>query len=306
MRRARFTISWERLWPAVASLATAIGLFLALSWAGLWLMLPPIGRAAGLFLLLVLTAVSSVPLFRFRLPSTYDGLRRLDYGSGLKHRPATAIADEIATSGEDHVSQALWRAHVERALRAVRTLRAGLPNPRLAARDPFALRALVLILVIATFVGAGGERIKRISMAFDWAGVVTAANYRVDAWVTPPTYTGKPPVILPGLRAGEAIQTAALQNVPTGSTLVIRATGAHLDIVTSGGIAEAKGAAGAAPPGFRSLTSRSKNALGWRWSTATISPRAGSPRRAGGSWGGPADHAPLNAANRLNLPSRSS
>src|SRR5207302_4869977 len=232
LRRARWTISWERLWPALASLATAVGLFLALSWAGLWLVLPPIGRAAGLFLLLVLTAVSSVPLFRFRLPSTYEGLRRLDRGSGLAHRPATTIADEIATSDTDHVSVALWRAHVERALRAVRTLRAGTPSPKLAVRDPFAVRALVLILVFATFVGAGGERIKRISMAFDWAGVVTAANFRVDAWVTPPSYTGKPPIILPGLRAGEAIQTATLHTVPTGSTLVIRATGARLDVAT--------------------------------------------------------------------------
>ena len=46
-------------------------------------------------------------------------------------------------------SLALWRAHVERALRAVRTLKAGLPRPRLAARDPMALRGLVLILVVA-------------------------------------------------------------------------------------------------------------------------------------------------------------
>ena len=167
LRRARWTILWERLWPAVASLATAVGLFLALSWAGVWLLLPPIGRAIGLFLLLALAAVSSVPLFRFRLPNAYDGLRRLDRASGLKHRPATTIADEIATSEADQVSRALWRAHVERALRAVRTLKAGLPQPRLAARDPMALRALVLILVIATFVGAGGERVRRVSAAFD-------------------------------------------------------------------------------------------------------------------------------------------
>src|SRR5262249_17960563 len=36
LRRARWTIFWERLWPALASIATVIGLFLALSWLGLW------------------------------------------------------------------------------------------------------------------------------------------------------------------------------------------------------------------------------------------------------------------------------
>ena len=250
LRRARWTILWERLWPALAALATAVGLFLALSWAGLWLAVPPIGRAVGLFLLLVLAAVSTVPLFRLRLPSAYDGLRRLDRASGLRHRPATTIADEIATGETDQVSLALWRAHVERALRAVRSLRAGLPRPRLAARDPMALRALVLILVVATYVGAGGERLRRVTAAFDWAGVIAGTNFRIDAWVTPPTYTGRPPVILPGLRAGEPIQTAAAQSVPVGSTLVIRATGtAHLDIATSGGLTAAPSPAALPPAG---------------------------------------------------------
>ena len=87
LRRAWWTILWERLWPALASLAVAIGIFLAVSWAGLWLVLPPMGRAIALFVLVVLIAVAAVPLLRFRLPSTFDGLRRLDRGSGLAHRP---------------------------------------------------------------------------------------------------------------------------------------------------------------------------------------------------------------------------
>ena len=41
---ARLSIVWERLWPALASIATAIGLFLALSWLGLWVFLPPLGQ----------------------------------------------------------------------------------------------------------------------------------------------------------------------------------------------------------------------------------------------------------------------
>jgi uncharacterized protein (TIGR02302 family) len=247
LSRAWWTILWERLWPPLAALATAIGLFLAVSWAGLWLNLPPMGRAIGLFLLLVATAVCAVPLLRFRLPTTLDGLRRLDRGSGLAHRPATAIADGMATGGTDQVSTALWNAHIERALRAARALKAGLPNPRLAARDPMAVRALVLIVVVAAFFGAGSERIKRVAAAFDWAGVVTLPNFRVDAWVTPPTYTAKPPVILPGIRAGEPVQNAAPVAVPAGSILVIRASGANgFDVIAAGGLSDAPN--GGAPP----------------------------------------------------------
>jgi uncharacterized protein (TIGR02302 family) len=249
LRRAWWTILWERLWPALASVAIAVGIFLAVSWAGLWLFLPPTGRAIALFILVLLIAVSAVPLLRFRLPNTYDGLRRLDRGSGLTHRPATALADEIAAGERDQVSLALWRAHVEQAVRAAAALKAGMPRPRLPMFDPVAVRVLVVLLVVATFFAASGERVKRVTAAFDWAGVVTPKNFRVDAWVTPPTYTGKPPVILPGIRAGEPHQAAALQTVPTGSVLVIRASGAsRLEVAVSGGLAEASREGTPAPP----------------------------------------------------------
>jgi hypothetical protein len=120
--RARWSILWERLWPVLATIATAVGLFLVLSWLGVWLWLPPIGRAIGIGLLFLLTAAAFAPLFMVRMPSSMDGLRRLDRNTGLPHRPVTAIADDLAADASDSVSVALWRAHVERALRAARTL----------------------------------------------------------------------------------------------------------------------------------------------------------------------------------------
>src|SRR4029453_757331 len=54
----------------------------------------------------------------------------------------------------------------------------------------------------------------------------------------PPPRTAPPQVFLPVLRPGEPVQTAAALSVPAGSTLVIRATGIHLDVTTSGGLAE--------------------------------------------------------------------
>jgi len=62
LKRARWTIFWERLWPALTSLATAIGLFLALSWLGLWLWLPPLGRAVVVIGFALLTLGALVPL----------------------------------------------------------------------------------------------------------------------------------------------------------------------------------------------------------------------------------------------------
>src|SRR5712671_5774246 len=99
--RARSAILWERLWPALAAPATAVGLFLAVSWLGVWLWLPPSGRAIGPCLFFLLAAAASVPLLRLRLPTRTDALRRLDGKSGLPHRPATTITDDIAVSTTD-------------------------------------------------------------------------------------------------------------------------------------------------------------------------------------------------------------
>jgi uncharacterized protein (TIGR02302 family) len=245
LRRARWTIFWERLWPALARIATVAGLFLTLSWLGLWLCLPPLGRAIVVVAMLILAIAALVPLVRLRVPGAAESLSRLDRGSGLPHRPATAIADELAVTPQDPYSRALWKTHLERTLASARSFTAGWPSPRLSASDPYALRGLVLIAIIATFIAADGEHWKRIAAAFDWQGVVLPANFRVDAWVTPPAYTAKPPIILAGLHPGEAArqdaQEAPVVSVPTGSTLVVRTTGKlNVDVLGKGGVAPAK------------------------------------------------------------------
>ena len=242
--RARWTIVWERLWPALTSLATAIGLFLALSWLGVWLWLPPLVRAAAVIVCAALAIAAAWPFVFVRMPGKRDALSRIDRGSGLPHRPATAIADDLAVTPRDPYSLALWNAHVERALAAARTLKSGWPSPRVARRDPYALRALVLIACVATFFAAGGERWKRIAAAFDWQGVVLPANFRVDAWVIPPAYTAQPPQILAGIHPGETTAPSGAGNivsVPVNSVLVVRSTGKlNLDLSAAGGVVAAK------------------------------------------------------------------
>jgi len=245
LRRARWTIFWEQLWPTLARLATVVGLFLAVSWLGVWLWLPPLARAAGMAAFAVLALLTIVPFVFLRLPAAADALRRLDRGSGVRHRPATTIADDLAVTPKDPYSLALWQAHVARTLAAARAFKAGWPSPRLAMRDPYALRGLILIAAIATFIAAGGEHWKLVAAAFDWQGVVLPANFRVDAWVTPPAYTGKPPIILAGMHPGEMARQDAEANepvsVPAGSTLVVRATGKlDLDVAGKGGVTAAK------------------------------------------------------------------
>jgi uncharacterized protein (TIGR02302 family) len=234
--RAKYAIAWERAWPILARLLTVIGLFLVASWAGLWLALPFLARAVGLILFVLLALVAAWPLVWFRWPSRAEALLRLDRGSGIPHRPATTLTDTLTT--HDPVSLALWQAQRERTLAAIKRIRAGLPSPRLPIHDPWALRALVAVMLVAAFVAAGDERLMRISAAFDWNGVLSPANIRVDAWVTPPLYTGKPPIILSAAnKEATAVQSWPMP-VPAGSTLLVRSSGGTLDVVASGGITE--------------------------------------------------------------------
>ena len=177
------------------------------------------------------------PLLRFRWPSREEGLSRLDRGSGIRHRPATALTDTLAT--QDPVALALWQAQRERTLASIKRIRAGLPSPRLPIHDPWALRALVAVMMVAAYVAAGDERMLRVAAAFDWNGVLSPANIRVDAWVTPPVYTGKPPIILSAANKEAAAPAAGPLPVPAGSTLIVRSSGGTLDVVAGGGVTEA-------------------------------------------------------------------
>ncbi|MGY3653974.1 TIGR02302 family protein [Bradyrhizobium sp. USDA 376] len=235
--RAIYAIAWERAWPNLARLLTVIGLFLVVSWAGLWLALPFLARALGLVIFAGIAIAALFPLLRFRWPSREEALGRLDRGSGIRHRPATTLTDTLTS--QDPIAKALWQAQRERTLASLKRIRAGLPRPRLALHDPWALRALVMVMLVATFFAAGDERAMRLGAAFDWNGVLAPTNVRVDAWVTPPLYTGKPPVILSAAnKEAAALPASGPLAVPAGSTLIVRSSGGNLDVVVSGGLKE--------------------------------------------------------------------
>ncbi|MFN5278522.1 TIGR02302 family protein, partial [Bradyrhizobium sp.] len=103
---------------------------------------------------------------------------------------------------------------------------------------PWALRALVIVMLVASYVAAGDERGLRVASAFDWNGIMAPANVRVDAWVTPPNYTAKPPIILSSSNKDANAADATPLAVPSGSTLLVRSSGGAIDVVVGGGVTE--------------------------------------------------------------------
>ncbi len=227
--RARAVLVFERLWPVVVAALVVVALFLAVSWFGLWVWLPPALRILGVLLFAGALLAVAVRAWRGRLPGRRDALARLDRDSGAPHRPISSAEDALADTRADPVTRALWALHRRRLDDALGRVRLRAPSPRMVERDRYALRAGALLLLAAAAFVAGPEREGRLAAAFAWAGARTpAVGFRLDTWIDPPAYTGRPPVVLAG--AGQAADTSAAAapraiTAPVGSTIVVRASG---------------------------------------------------------------------------------
>jgi len=135
VRRARLSLLWERLWPALALPLGVVALFLALSWLGLWLAAPAWLRLGALVVFGAGLLAALVPLARLKVPSRREAVHRLEHQSGVPHRPLTAFEDGPAVETGDPGTQALWVAHRARMVAALERVSAKLPSPRLYRRE---------------------------------------------------------------------------------------------------------------------------------------------------------------------------
>ena len=223
VRRARLVIALNRIWPAVWLPLAVAGLFLLLSLVGFWSHLPHSVHKGMLWAFGAALVIAFVPLIRVRWPSRAEGLRHLEMIAGLPHRPATSYHDGLSETPSPGTRR-LWTAHRERMAKMFASLRTGWPHPRVDMRDPFALRILLLLLLATTFIANREEAYDRVKAAFVLNPVTASATARLDAWVTPPVYTGKPPIMLAdGARQliAEMKQTDAV-TAPFKSELTVR------------------------------------------------------------------------------------
>ena len=222
---------FERLWPRLWLVAGVVGLFVLVSLAGVWSSLSDPAHWAGLGLFAVALLASIVFAARTPSPSRDEALRRIERVSGVPHRPASSYEDTLTVDEKDTAALTIWRAHRERLARRMESLEVGHPAPRTHRFDPFAVRALlVLLLAMAgTLIGSGFK--DGLGDAFRFADARLLAAARLDAWVTPPVYTGKPPVMLAdGARdpsAGPLPSSTGVIEAPVGSVLTVRSSGAR-------------------------------------------------------------------------------
>jgi uncharacterized protein (TIGR02302 family) len=197
LRRAALIVTIERLWPLAWPALGVAFVFLGFAFAGVFDALPGAVHALTLAVFaMALTASVLLGVRRFKPIAAEAARRRVEHDSGLDHQPLTALSDDIAVGRDDALARALWRRSRARAAEAADRLRVAAPDPDMARRDPLALRA-VAVLALAVGVGAvwSADPLDRLARALTPDLSDPSARVAdVQLWITPPPYTGLPPI----------------------------------------------------------------------------------------------------------------
>lgn len=229
---ARLVLWVEAVAPPLVLAATIPGAVAAAGLFDLPTRLP--GWLHALTLALAALAMARIlrPLASGRLawPDRAAALRRIERDSGLSHRPLAALEDTRALG-----DPALWAAHRARLVAGLGALSLSGPRLGLAAADPAALRMAVLLCLIAGLVIAGPDGPNRIARAFSPSLGAPLAPPVLEAWITPPKATGRPPLFL--TRPGGGAATGRADDafvVPENSEVTLRIKGAERVDLTLG------------------------------------------------------------------------
>jgi len=230
---ARAAVLWERALDRFFPALLIAGAGLIVLKTGVLGLLPPVLRWPAGAVLIAALAAALVRGVRLKLPQDRDAAHWLDTRNPDGARAAEAWLDTLPAAASADGPRALWQAHRDRLSRTLAAYRLGLPRSSLRDLDPFAVRNAVALALIAAFMAGGAPLGLRVAeLSHDPAAAAVADS--LDVWVTPPAYTGRPPVLLAGparVRSGGSAEADAdgqprAVAVPEGSKLTARISGA--------------------------------------------------------------------------------
>ncbi|MGI9477213.1 MAG: TIGR02302 family protein [Hyphomicrobiaceae bacterium] len=230
---SRWAVWFERTWPRFWAPLGVASAFLLVTLAGVWTAIPEPAHWAGLGLFGVALLVALIYAFRTPLGTRDEAIRYLEHHSGVEHRPASAYEDTLTGVPEDSTTAAIWKTHKQRLRERLDRLEVAVPHADMPKRDPMALRVLGIGAVALMLALVGDNAYDRLQSAFRFASLSPAAGARLDAWVTPPQYTARPPILLadgrnkPGAsKAADRVSPEVVQ-VPDQSNVIVRIGGAE-------------------------------------------------------------------------------
>jgi uncharacterized protein (TIGR02302 family) len=195
--------------------------------ASLWLLQVPamfgttIEVLVAIVFILGFVTLSYQAAMRLQFPRYNDVTRRIEDDSTLKHRPLSNLDDRLANPAPGRTEE-LWSFWQRHLLPALKLLRLPKPHAVLLNLDPYALRGAAIIVLIVALTIAGPTWRQRIShgMLPVVPSFMKTNAETVVLWITPPSYTGQPQMVLKGSGSGDkAIK------IPEGSVIKARVSG---------------------------------------------------------------------------------
>ena len=219
---ARTVLFGERLLPLMLPALCIAALFASFAWLGVFRILPVWLRLALTFVLVFSFFASFLPWLKLRWPTSAEADRLLEARNGLEHQPVAAQDD--APASDSPFARALWHEHQRRMAERIAALDAGYPMPDIARHDRYALRTVPALLFVIALAYSGSNGAGRLSDAFRFeTASQDEPGARLDAWITPPAYTGRAPIFLTGRDTG----SKPVPPVPQFSTVTLRISGAE-------------------------------------------------------------------------------
>ncbi len=214
----RLSLTFERFLRAFWPLLTLLGFaYAALAFGALNVAPQRAGQGAIVASALLALWLLYRGVRRFQLPTQSQAIEKLD--ESLDNHPIASLQDTPAINSKDPFAQALWQAHITDMQAQAARATAPLPAPKLAGHDRSGLRLLALTAVIAALLFAPRIGVETLQTSLGGSAAASAPSVAIEAWATPPAYTGKPAIYLSELATGSTIE------LPTGSEITLRTYG---------------------------------------------------------------------------------
>lgn len=218
----------RRFWPLWTLVLFA---YAFIAFEGLGLFSLNVGRGLVALVLLTGLALLAYGIRGVRFPNRNAVIDRLDEsGDGA---PLASLRDHSATGSEDIFTRALWEEHQTQMAARARDLVPTPPDLRLAALDQYGLRlmALVCASLAVLFAPSGGVTSVKNALSLPMFGAASPTS--VEAWATPPAYTGKPQVYL------SEIADDVVLELPMGTQIVMQVYGGSDDLILNDTVSDA-------------------------------------------------------------------
>ncbi len=223
---ARLALGWESLWDALCRPLILTMVLAATVLSGLLPLLTDALRYGLLALLATAILWSLRSVLKIRWPSAYAAMRRIEAQSNLFNRPLSTRNDTLADDSLDERSLTLWEEHKRRQLAKLTALKIGTPQSSWRDLDPLSLRVPASLALLACLFLAQGDSVSNLKNALHVGPIISQKPLSLDAWLKPPAYTGKPPLLLTSPAQIERLKTEPDILVAENSGLVLRLNGA--------------------------------------------------------------------------------